>query len=224
MVTPLGSEAEAGGYYKRHKRVSHKDLRGDHKKLGEWIEKIEGELGNGSGGGEGNHTLRWDRTLDATTGPDDGCDSERFKCVMNTGTEEAPNYEAVLDLETGMVRERSPDTTKHVWDDTVTDPVNARRHCLRRETGGRMGWRLPSIHALTSLVVPGNPAGDRDLPPGHPFDTDAVSPLYWSATTNADDTTSAWIVNFETGFVGTSGKGFDDLVWCVRGGGPLSIY
>ena len=45
MVTPFGSEAEAGGKYKRHKRVSHKDLAKDHKKLGEWIDKIEGELG-----------------------------------------------------------------------------------------------------------------------------------------------------------------------------------
>jgi len=36
----------------------------------------------GGGGGGGNHTLRWDKTLDATNGDAQGCDSDRFKCVL----------------------------------------------------------------------------------------------------------------------------------------------
>lgn len=51
MITPLGSEAKAGGYSKKYtkkyykpKRVSHKDLAKDHEKLGEWIEKGKGFL------------------------------------------------------------------------------------------------------------------------------------------------------------------------------------
>jgi len=39
--------------------------------------------GGGGGGGDGNHTLRWDKTLDATNGDAQGCDSNRFKCVLD---------------------------------------------------------------------------------------------------------------------------------------------
>ncbi len=129
----------------------------------------------------------------------------------------------VLDKNTGLVWEQSPDTTRHVWSDKTTVPVDARRHCLRRGTGGQMGWRLPSIHELTSLVVPGNPAGGPDLPAGHPF-SNVQSNNYWSAATNVEFPTSAWVVFFGNGFVSTFSKSINTFVWCVRGGGPLSEY
>ncbi len=151
----------------------------------------------------------WDQTLPT---------AERLVLVMGGA--------GVLDKNTGLVWEQSPDTTGHVWSDKFTVPVDARRHCLRRGTGGQMGWRLPSIHELTSLVVPGNPAGGPDLPAGHPFDPAAVqSNLYWSATANVEDPTRAWGVVFTDGGVGTFSKTDDFVgVWCVRGGGPLSEY
>ena len=42
---------------------------------------------------------------------------------------------------------------------------------------------------------------------------------YWSATTNANDATNAWNVNFNDGNVNNNDKSNDDnYAWCVRGG------
>ncbi len=147
----------------------------------------------------------WDQILSA---------SERFKLVMGG--------DAVLDKQTGLVWEQSPDTTNHVWEENFTAPVDARLHCLRLGTGGQSGWRLPSIHELLSLLVPGNPTGGPDLSPGHPFTN--VQSAYWSATTNAAAPTNAWAVNFNSGDLATPAKMRSFSVWCVRGGGPLSEY
>ena len=97
------------------------------------------------------------------------------------------NSEAVLDKETGLVWERSPLTTTHTW-------IDARFQCTGRTTGNRKGWRLPSVHELTSLVNPTqvSPA----LPPGNPFTNIQTAGFtgYWSATTNAESPTDAGFV------------------------------
>ena len=117
---------------------------------------------------------------------------------------------AVLDKETGLVWDQSPDTTTQNW-------FSALVHCYQREVGGRKGWRLPTIEELASLVDPNNPGGDPDLPPGHPF-SNVQSSTYWSATTVAISTSLAWHVIFIDGFVGNVGKSSAFHVWCVRGG------
>ena len=135
----------------------------------------------------------WDQTLPAAT---------RFIDLTNM-----PG--AVLDRETGLVWERSPDPTLQNWQ-------NAQFHCLNRNTGGRTGWRLPALPELMSLVDRSqfNPA----LPAGHPFTN--VQSNYWSATTHAASTTSARNVAFLSGVVGLPlDKSNNSLfVWCVRGG------
>ena len=67
---------------------------------------------------------------------------------------------AVLDKETGLVREKSPDTTKREW-------LTAIVYCYYKTVGGRKGWRLPTIEELASLIdaSQNNPA----LPNDHPF-------------------------------------------------------
>ena len=136
----------------------------------------------------------WDQTLPAET---------RFVVLTNMKSE------AVLDRETGLVWEKEPSREPAPW-------YAARHHCMTSNTGGRMGWRLPAIQELMSLV-------DRvplpSLPPGHPF---AVRPLgYLSATTLAEDASFAWIVHFNGGLVWVESKFTSLLVWCVRGGpGP----
>ncbi len=157
---------------------------------------------NGSGEPVGTTQTQpsWDQDLPA---------NERFKLVLGG--------EAVLDKNTGLVWEQSPFTTLLTW-------PQARGRCLSRGTGGQMGWRLPSIPELTSLVVPGNPPGGPDLPVGHPFSNNVQSSDYWSATTIVDNPTRAWIVIFGDGFVGSNSKVVPTSVWCVRGGMNANAY
>ena len=123
------------------------------------------------------------------------------------------NNEAVLDKETGLVWDQSPDTGTRNWS-------NALLHCYPREVGGRKGWRLPTIEELASLIDPNNPGGNPDLPPGHPFSNvqSSVYSIYWSATTHASNTSWAWVVVFSNGSVSFDVKTDTVFVWCVRGG------
>jgi uncharacterized protein DUF1566 len=124
---------------------------------------------------------------------------------------------AVLDKETQLVWEQSPATTHHSWSD-------ARFQCTSRTVGGRKGWRLPSVHELASLVDPSVPPPGPTLPSGHPFTNVQLDDVYWSATTNADDTITAWFVYFFNGFVSIDGREGRGHVWCVRGAMNADVY
>lgn len=76
-------------------------------------------------------------------------------------------------------------------------------------------WRLPTIKELSSLVNAG--ASYPALPSGHPF-TGSMSGLYWSSTTYAPSTSSAWQVVLDDGRVGVNSKAGSFMVWPVRGG------
>ena len=138
-------------------------------------------------------TPSWDQTLPVAT---------RFIVLSNMGSA------AVLDRETGLVWERSPDGTPRNWQAAHT-------HCNLRTVGNRMGWRLPTLQELVSLVDPS--AAFPPLPAGHPF-TGVQFAFYWSATTLAANALSAWDMSFGDGGAGTFAKGSVDRVWCVRGG------
>lgn len=139
----------------------------------------------------------WDQKLPAAT---------RF-IVLTDWTDEA-----VLDRETGLV-----------WEKATNDAIpwnNAREACMGKRTGGRMGWRLPSVPELASLVNPTPPPPPLPrfaLPAGHPFH---LAPIlkYWSATTDAVNPAQAWGVDFILGSVQVANKTEGQGVWCVRGG------
>src|SRR5262245_31621460 len=118
-------------------------------------------------------TPSWDQTLPSTT---------RFVVLSNM------NSQAVLDRETGFVWERTPSTDPRSWG-------GALQFCITRTTGGRMGWRLPSIHELRSLADPSNFRGDPDLPAGHPFI--GITGEFWSATTNHGTDSVAYLTDFD---------------------------
>jgi uncharacterized protein DUF1566 len=169
-------------------------------------------------------TPSWDQTLTCTT----LSTCPRFIVLSNWGSA------AVLDRETGLVWERSPGDTDLDGDVEPNDRLSwetfpsAREHCASKDVGGRIGWRLPSVHELASLVDPNNvdtvgPPFDPALPPGHPFQN-VQSFFYWSAATDADHATFAWNVYFFNGLVSTSLKSFTFFVWCVRGGMNADAY
>lgn len=118
--------------------------------------------------------------------------------------------EAVLDKETGLVWEKSPVETHMTWYAAV-------EYCTKKELGGRLGWRLPTVEELASLVDLSQ--SDPALPPGNPFVN--VQDFYYTMTTHASLSTN---YAYAVGFRGTDGpsippgKSIELNVWCVRGG------
>ncbi len=124
------------------------------------------------------------------------------------------NDEAVLDHETCLVWQQSiPSTNPVDWTQAMTD-------CRGEEIGGRLGWRLPSVEELATLVDTEN--SEPALPSGHLFDTNGLNTgTYWTSTLWAAGTTFAWTVQFQNGNTWFSDRDDDRLTWCVRGGsGP----
>ena len=141
-------------------------------------------------------TQNWDKNLSS---------GSRF--VLLT----AFNNEAVRDNETGLVWEKTLRLTPNfptVWD-------SATFGCAEHRTGGRMGWRLPSLAELGSLVDPTAVTGPT-LPVGHPF-VNVQASAYWSATTIAGDPTAAWAIDLGDGTVHKLAKTTPGFGWCVRG-------
>jgi hypothetical protein len=166
--------------------------------IGMWIAMSAPVLAATNAVGPYYATPSWDQTLPAST---------RFIVLTNM------NNEAVLDRETGLVWQQSPSTAPDTW-------YNQSFNCINSNTGGRTGWRLPTIQELLSLVD--RSQSNPSLPSGHPFTVQ--SSFYWSATTLAVSASLAWFVNFNNGVVGDLGNSSDNaqaLAWCVRGGSGI---
>ncbi len=115
--------------------------------------------------------------------------------------------EAVFDRETGLVWQR--DTA----DDTGCNWDAAQNVCYELEIGGRMGWRLPTIDELATLIdrTQSNPA----LPEGHFFTN--VRGFYWSSTDYVG-VSGAFRVELEQGIVHGCPATIDNYVRAVRSG------
>src|SRR5207248_847106 len=103
--------------------------------------------------------------------------ANRFRVLAQFGNA------AVLDQETGLVWHRSPSATKLPWSSIQVE--TAAIYCNVRPVGNRLGWRLPTIKELASLVDPTQ--FQPSLPAGHPFiltpeQQSAQSGEFWSAT------------------------------------------
>jgi len=151
----------------------------------------------------------WSQKLQADDGDSvTGCGSSRFDCVLGGA--------AVLDKETGLVWEQSPGGNMN-W-------ATAQSYCTNRHVGGRLGWRVPTVEELASLVD--RSQSPPKLPSGAPF-TNVQPSSYWSSTSVAHDPAiRAFFVSFGSGFVGNLSPKTEitPRVWCVRGGHGHDAY
>ena len=150
---------------------------------------------------EDNHAIRWDQALPV---------EQRFVILQ------AFNSDAVLDKETGLVWEKSPQTK-------AVGVSSARSACVNKAVGGRKGWRLPSISELGSLVDPSVGPPGPTLPPGHPF-VAVQAANYWSGSTFAENSAQIWGVSFQNGGAAGISKSFEQRLWCVRGGMSADLH
>jgi hypothetical protein len=143
----------------------------------------------------------WSRDLATTdgipNGNDAGCNSSRFKCIFDN--------RAVLDLETGLVWERTVSSSSpFVW---------VGSQCTFFQIEGEQGWRLPTLAELNSLVE--ETADPPWLPPGHPFTNVHPTDPYWTSTKDEDAT--ARTMSFD-GSAGAASLAMGQArSWCVRG-------
>lgn len=150
----------------------------------------------------------WSRKLAANDGaagpnPPAGCNSSRFTCVMDD--------QAVLDRETGLVWWRQADAA------TTANWYQADAVCADTGRSGRLGWRLPTLHELGSLVD--YSVSDPALPTGHPFNF-VQSERYWTSTGSSGVPDNAFTVDFVSEFgyeISAQAKLTQYRVWCVRG-------
>jgi hypothetical protein len=80
---------------------------------------------------------------------------------------------------------------------------------------GFTDWRLPNRKELFSLIDHSRSKPSLQL--GHPF-TNVQPEYYWSSTTYAGATNSAWFVNVSYGFAHHYFKAYDGYIWPVRDG------
>jgi hypothetical protein len=125
------------------------------------------------------------------------------------------SQQAVLDRETGLVWEQNPNlATLRTW----AEAIDA---CHGRVTGGRWGWRLPTVEELTSIMTR---VGPVYAPPSPPFAPSPFGPMtLWASTTSPLDSTQAYEwTNSPSGGGGFSLSKHDKTMlhsaWCVRGG------
>jgi hypothetical protein len=111
----------------------------------------------------------------------------------------------VTDNDTGLMWQKEDDGVTKTWESAI---------CEGLSLGGYTDWRLPNIKELESITddTKNSPAIDST------YFTNTNSSDYWSSTTTAENTSSAWHVNFYSGSVNSSYKSGGYYVRCVRGG------
>ena len=146
------------------------------------------------------------KTLSANDGGPDGCDSSRFKCVMEG--------KAVLDKQTGLTWARNANILG-----LAVPYEEAVKLCEIIEIGGKNDWRLPTREEL--IVLLDTSESSPPLPAGHPFTNVQVNLGncdYWTCSECEGDSKSAWMVRMTTGIVMDSHKIMNAGIWPVRDG------
>ena len=133
----------------------------------------------------------------------------------------------VCDNHTGLWWQQSPGspgTTESACDNqSGCNWSEALDYCTNLTISGKT-WRLATVEELQwdSLVdYSVSRQADALNTPNGPFQN-VQSNVYWSVTERVDDTSWAWLVSFNFGFVSVAPKAFSNetqgLPWCVSGG------
>jgi uncharacterized protein DUF1566 len=121
--------------------------------------------------------------------------------------------QAVLDKETGITWERVPE----VIPNSSVSFQTGRAACHRKVIGGRIGWRLPTLDELASLIdrTQRGPA----LAPGHPFLLPQSTSNFWTTTSDFENANSLYTLDMRDGLVTMLPKSqiASFAAWCVRG-------
>lgn len=110
----------------------------------------------------------------------------------------------VLDVETGLSWQQSVDGGLYDWS-------GANAYCLGLQLNGG-GWRLPTVYELQTIVDEAvvAPAIDLAAFPATP------TAAFWSGTSDANSSDSAWRVHFTSGHVQVTMSNDTLRVRCVR--------
>ena len=130
------------------------------------------------------------------------------RCVRGESTEQSFTDHGdgmVTDNVTGLMWQQEDDDVGRDWEDALA-------YCEELELAGYADWRLPDIKELRTIVdnTTYNPAIDTTYFPG------TISFYYWSSSTNAYDTSTAWRVYFYDGYTLRSSKYINLYARCVR--------
>ncbi|MBF0200030.1 MAG: DUF1566 domain-containing protein [Desulfamplus sp.] len=129
----------------------------------------------------------------------------------------ATNWVMVRDNVTGLIWEVKTDDgsvndkdNEYTWEDTENVFITELNTNI---FGGHSDWRMPTVQELASITNRGiyNPAIDAAYFPN-------VRSYYWSGTTNANNTDSAWVIDFNYGFAHYNYKSSSYYVRAVRAG------
>jgi len=108
-----------------------------------------------------------------------------------------------IDTKTGLMWQ-AESQDKMTWHDAM-------EYAEDLSEGGYDDWRLPTIEELTTLIDYTQTLPATNIP-------NIRSSTYWSSTTYASSTSSAWYVYFRSGSVGYGSKSYSYYVRCVRSG------
>jgi hypothetical protein len=108
----------------------------------------------------------------------------------------------VTDLRTGMIWRRCAEGMMWNGSTCIGNSVFFSHEQALAHAKSQLGWRLPSVKELASIVdrSRSDPSVDFGAFP-------ATSPIrFWTSTPNAGDTSAAWLVHFSDGTVTFNGR------------------